>query len=156
MNPLSKIIWDKMEGTQQTGATPRKKGSGEVAMIEATGELQPLDILRSEVNLLNLPFFALWDKDLRRRRKVEFTDVEERDGTKLQILWRVTGDSELGYPGPLDRRVFRAIEHIITSQMPPLENPVRLGSFAEIAQLLDFKKQKGSYDTRRPRGGRMP
>jgi len=120
--------------------------SGGVAVIEAAGEVRPLDILRSEVNLLNLPFFALWDKDLRRRRKVEFTDVEERDGAKIQILWRVTGDSELGYPGPLDRKVFRAIEHIITSQMPPLENPVRLGSFAEIAQLLDFKKRKGSYD----------
>ena len=152
MNPLSKIIWDKLEGSEPAGATQSGKGnnkmdnSGGVAVIEAPGEIQPLDILRSEVNLLNLPFFALWDKDLRRRRKVEFTDVEERDGTKLQILWRVTGDSELGYPGPLDRKVFRAIEHIITSQMPPLENPVRLGSFAEIAKLLDFKKRKGSYD----------
>ena len=62
---------------------------------------EPLEILRSEVNLLTLPFFALCDKDVRRRTKTEFTEVQERDGAQLQILWRVTGDPELGYPGPV-------------------------------------------------------
>ena len=148
MEPLSSII-----ATRRSQINPQrtkdKTGGGAVAKAATKPkevDRTPTDILRSEVNLLNLPFFALWDKDLWRRTITEFTDVEEREGTRLQIQWTVTGDRKLGYPGPFDRKVFRAIEHILTSQSPPLENPIRLGPFADIAGLLEFKKRKkGGY-----------
>ena len=41
-------------------------------------KLIPDDIVRSEVNFLVLPFFALWDKDVKSRTKTEYKAMIKR------------------------------------------------------------------------------
>jgi hypothetical protein len=104
-------------------------------------------LIRSEVNLLNLPFFGLWDKDVHRKTTTEYKTTLQRGGERQEILWRVTGDTERGYPGPFERKLYRAIEYIISELTPPIENPIRLGSLSDLANLMGFKKQNGSYES---------
>jgi len=52
------------------------------------------DSIKSEVNFLVLPFFALWDKDIRNRTKTEYRTVVKRGQEKFEVLWRVTSDPE--------------------------------------------------------------
>ncbi|HEX29152.1 TPA: hypothetical protein ENG04_03635, partial [Candidatus Poribacteria bacterium] len=95
------------------------------------------EIVRSEVNLLVLPFFALWDKDVRRRAETEFKKVIKRGDRKLEIYWNVSAHPKYGYPGPFDKRVFKAIEQIINEMPPPIQNPICIGS------LYSFCKRMG-------------
>lgn len=66
------------------------------------------DIVRSEVNFLVLPFFALWDKDVKRRTKTEYKAVIKRGRQKLEVSWIVLSQPEFGYPGPFDKKVHKA------------------------------------------------
>lgn len=86
--------------------------------------LQVPKILKSEVNLLVFPFFALSGNDARNRTKTEYRALVERENGILEILWRVTSNSEYGYPGPFDRAVHKAIEEIISELEPPIKNPI--------------------------------
>lgn len=84
----------------------------------------PLEELRSEVNLLLFPFFALNRSEVRRKRETEFRALVTRDGKRLEIVWNVSANPKYGYPGPLDKKVHRAIEQIINEQGLPVQNPV--------------------------------
>jgi len=95
------------------------------------------EIINSEVNLLVFPFFALTRSDLKRKIKTEYKDIIERDGKKLQIIWKVTSNSEYGYPGLFDREVHKVIEQIITrllKEKGKIENPIPLGSLYNICK----------------------
>lgn len=61
-----------------------------------TTELADLEFVRSEVNLLVFPFFALTTKGLRRRLETEFRAVAERDGQRIEILWNVSANPKYG------------------------------------------------------------
>ena len=69
----------------------------------------------------------------------EYKDIIERDGKKLQIIWKVTSNSEYGYPGLFDREVHKVIEQIITQLLKEkgkIENPIPLGSLYNICKKM--------------------
>jgi len=55
------------------------------------------EIIKSEVNLLLLPFFTLERKD--KRLKIEVEGKGKIPRTK--VFWNVSANPEYGYPGPL-------------------------------------------------------
>ena len=117
-----------------------------------TTELADLEFVRSEVNLLVFPFFALTTKGLRRRLETEFRAVAERDGERVEILWNVSANPKYGYPGLFDRQVHRAIEQIISEilrEKGQVENPILLGSFYGLCQRMGKTASKdGTYSGR--------
>lgn len=80
--------------------------------------------LKSEVNFLIFPFFALSREDVNTRTKTEHKVTVKRTGKKLEILWKVTCNSEYGYPGPFSKKIHKAFEEIINELEPPLKNPI--------------------------------
>jgi hypothetical protein len=108
----------------------------EVLVIEE--DVLTPDVVRSEVNFLAFPFFALWDKDVKKRTKVEYKAVIKREGQRLEILWMVSSNSEFGYPGPFDKNVHKAIEQIINELPRPIQNPIPLGAFCNLCQRMGF------------------
>jgi len=114
---------------------PIKKQS-QIEPNEKEKETPSLEILRPEVNFLVFPFFSLWDKDVHRRAKTEYKATIKRGGQKLEIFWRVSSNSDYGYPGPFDREVHKAIEYLISRLPLPIKNPIRLGSLYNLAKLI--------------------
>ena len=51
------------------------------------------EVIRSEVNMLVLPFFALWDKELKKKTKTEYKAIAKRDNRKLEISWTVLSNA---------------------------------------------------------------
>ncbi|RLF54160.1 MAG: hypothetical protein DRN13_03065 [Thermoplasmata archaeon] len=101
------------------------------------------EVLRSEVNFLVLPFFALQDKDVRKRTKTEYRATVKRGEQKLEISWTVLANTEYGYPGPFEKRVHKAIEQIISELPFPVQNPIPLGSIYGLAKRMGLKTQGG-------------
>jgi hypothetical protein len=104
------------------------------------------EIINSEVNLLVFPFFALTRSDLGKKTKTEYKEIIERDGKKLQILWKVTSNSEYGYPGLFDREVHKVIEQIITQLLKEkgkIKNPIPLGSLYNICKKMGIDNYGG-------------
>lgn len=89
-------------------------------------EEEPLspEILRSEVNLLILPFFALSRKELPHKDESVYRTTLQREGKTLEVLWKVSRSINYRYPGPFDRRVHKAIEETINGLRLPIENPI--------------------------------
>lgn len=110
--------------------------STEIQVQEADTDITPQEFIRSEVNLLNLPFFALWDKDVYKRMKTEYKAVITRGEEKLEVAWTVAAHQDYGYPGPFDKRVHKTIEQIISQMKSPITNPIPLGSFYHIGKML--------------------
>ncbi|MBI4707740.1 MAG: replication initiator protein A [Candidatus Omnitrophica bacterium] len=110
-------------------------------MVEVDGSMP--DVARSEVNFLVLPFFALWDKDVKKRTETEFKAVLKRGNKRLEIFWNVSANSKFGYPGPFDKKVYKAIEQIIGELTRPIQNPIPLGSFHNLCKRMELKTQGG-------------
>ena len=70
-------------------------------------------VIDPEANFLRLPFFALSWRGLRTKTKTEYRFVDERNGKKAELLWRVTTNAEYGYPTSIDRKVARSIDVVI-------------------------------------------
>ncbi|NWG32580.1 MAG: replication initiator protein A [Rhodocyclaceae bacterium] len=102
------------------------------------------EVIKSEVNLLVLPFFALWDKDTKRRTETEYRTVITRGLQKLEIAWIVTSSPRYGYPGPFDREVHKAIEQIISELPLPIQNPIPIGSLYNLCKRMGINKFGGS------------
>lgn len=100
--------------------------------------------IKSEVNFLVLPFFALYNKDVKKRTKTEYKTVVRRGQEKFEVLWRVTSDPEYGYPGPFDREVHKAIEQIINKLPLPIQNPIPIGSLYNLCKIMGINKFGGS------------
>lgn len=113
----------------------------------ATSNLEalPPDIIRSEVNFLVLPFFALSRRDAHQRLKTEYSTVVKRGEEKLEISWRVLAHQEYGYPRPFDGKVHKAIEQIISGLSTPAQNPIPLGSLYNLAKILGLRDSGRVY-----------
>ncbi|RLC73272.1 MAG: hypothetical protein DRI52_02105 [Chloroflexi bacterium] len=118
-----------------------KKKRGE----KEEGKTLTLDLIRSEVNMLVLPYFALWDKDVRRRSETEFKMIIRRGDRKLEISWLVAANPKFGYPGPFDRLVFRTVEQIISKLPFPIENPIPLGSLYSLCKRMGITPGGNNY-----------
>ena len=75
----------------------------------------PSESSLAEANCLRLPFAVLWDKDTGRKQPlvIQHTLWNESRQAGQEISWEVQPSAELGMPGPLDRRVWRALESIV-------------------------------------------
>jgi len=133
--------YETVTATDQISAAAPPTQEDQTPTLDTQLELLPgfsTSVSRAEVNLLALPFFALWDKDVRKRTEIEYKYVITRGDQKLEVSWNVSCNPRYGYPGPFDRKVHRAIEQIISDLQPPLENPVPIGSLYRIAKLAGF------------------
>jgi hypothetical protein len=101
-------------------------------------EIKEFGFIKSEVNFTRLPFFALSRGGLKKRGEIEYRDSVERDGEKLDILWRVTANTRYGYPGPFDKKVHKALEFLISQKGFPVENPITF-SFYELCKLMNIE-----------------
>jgi hypothetical protein len=128
--------------TDQVTVLEKEQENNDLDLAHQPTDLLPQESIRSEVNFLTLPFFALSDADVRRRTETEYKDVVQRDGQKLEIQWNVAAHQKYGYPSPFDRKVHRAIEHIISGMKPPIQNPIPLGSLASLAKLIGLRVSK--------------
>jgi plasmid replication initiation protein len=108
-------------------------------------DLLPQGTIRSEVNFLALPFFALSRKDAQKRMTTEYHTTVNRGDQKLDVSWIVSANPRYGYPRPFDRQVHKAIEQIISELRLPVENPIPLGSLYHIAQLLGLRDSGQVY-----------
>ena len=107
-------------GEDETLGLVELYGVNSVVMPQMAGLTD--DVVRSEVNFLVLPFFALWNKDVKRRIEAECQLIIKRGGEKLEIVWNVSANPRFGYPGPFDKRVYKAVEQIIGELPRPIEN----------------------------------
>jgi len=98
----------------------------ENAISEEVGQdLPSISFIKSEANFLTFPFFALHTKGLKKKTKTEYSDVIRRGNERVEIFWKVASNPEYGgYPGPFDKKVYRAIEQIINEGGFPVENPI--------------------------------
>jgi hypothetical protein len=118
----------------------------QVAVLETDEEstdFLPQGSIRSEVNFLTLPFFALSRHD--KRPKTEYYATETRGDKELKVYWKVAAHQDYGYPGVFDRKVHKAIEYIISQMKPPIKNPVPIGSLYRIAKLLGLRDSGQVY-----------
>jgi replication initiator protein A/DnaA-like protein len=137
------MIYTRKKTKNATTRLANPAPTKQVALLEAGNtDLLPQESIRSEVNFLNYPFFALSDADVKRRTETEYRDVIQRGNQRLEIQWNVAAHQKYGYPSPFDRKVHRAIEYIISQQSPPIENPIRLGSLASLAKLIGLRVSK--------------
>ena len=110
---------------------------------EDESELLTPEVIRSEVNLLVFPFFALSRRGLKQRTKTEYRAVVWRGEKRMEILWRVSSSSEYGYPGPFDQRVHKAIEEIINEMPYPIRNPISF-SIYDLCRRMQLRTSGGS------------
>lgn len=89
----------------------------------------------SEQNMALYPFFAVYRQDVRNRHKTEYLTQVKQGDQSLAACWRVTANAEYGHPGPFDRKVFRAIEVLLTRMGRPVGNPIPF-SVSELCRLL--------------------
>ena len=107
--------------------------------IKNNNKIDLLKTIKSEVNLLELPFFELFTKGLRKKTEIEYRAIKNRENQIKEIVWNVSANSKYGYPGPFDREVHKAIEQIISEilrEKGKIENPI---SFS----LYDLCKRMG-------------
>ena len=93
--------------------------------IKNNNEIILPKIIKSEVNLLVFPFFALERKD--KRLKTEYREITKRENPKKEKVWNVSANFEYGYPGPFDREVHKSIEQIISEILKEereIKNPI--------------------------------
>ena len=130
----SQSIKPKIGTTRQESPKPKGEGLPE-----------ELDILRAEVNLLVFPFFALHNREVKRRKKTEFRTVARRGNQRVEILWKVTANTEYGYPGPFDKQVHRALEQILNEMELPIRNPVTFSTY-EICEKMGGRHGGWQYE----------
>ena len=121
-----------------------KEKRGEVALVETNVSSLIPDVIRAEVNFLIFPFFALWDKDVKKRTKTECRLTVKRGDEKLEIIWKVLAQPEFGYPASFDRRLHNAIGQIVSELPRPIQNPVPLGSFYGLCKKMGFENFGGT------------
>ncbi len=109
-------------------------------LVEKEEETLPPEIIRSEVNLFVLPFFALSREDVHKRVKTEYRAIVKRGNEKLEIHWKVSSNPEYGYPGPFDKEMHKAVEQIISKLPLPIENPICIGSLRTLSKRMGIEK----------------
>ena len=102
-------------------------------------------LIKKEINFLQYPYFAIHTKGLRKRHRLEFHQVFEDDGQKIESHWIVAAHPDYGYPGPFDRRVNMAVEYIISRMPLPIANPIRIGSLYEFCRLMGVQPDQWHY-----------
>ena len=113
--------------------------------IKNNNEINLPNFIKSETNLLVLPFFALNRKNLSKKLETEYRD-DKRGNQKVEIIWNVSANPKYGYPGPFDREVHKAVEQItseILKEKGEIKNPISLGSLYNICKRIGINETAG-------------
>ena len=105
----------------------------------------PLSVIKIDVNLSRLPFFALHCQRLKDELEKEWRFSEIRDGKRLDLLWRVMAIPRYGYPGFFAKKVHRAIEYLLTKKGFPVPEHLDF-SFHEIEEVLELEHSGRVYN----------
>jgi len=114
-------------------------------MSSSEGAEKQVVLLRKEINFLKYPYFAIHTKGLKKKHRLEFRQVFENNGRKIETCWTVIAHPDYGFPGPFDRRVNMAVEYIASRMSLPITNPIRLGSWYEFCRLLGVRPDQWHY-----------
>ena len=107
--------------------------------IKNNNEIDLPKIINSEVNLLVFPFFSLSTKGLKNKTTTIYQEIIKKGNREINLLWKVSSNSEYGYPGPFDRKVQQAISEILSEILKKegeIKNPIPLGSLYNL--IKDF------------------
>lgn len=130
---LAKKGRERMAVKEETTLTPKNASQEEERpkgiQLRAETSLAFPGQIDSEVNLLKYPFFALSRGEIKGRIETVYEEEEISPEGKSQKYWQVTSNAKYGYPGPFDRKVFRAIESIISELPKPIENPIHFSLY---------------------------
>ena len=97
---------DSLEPPEELANKQVKEKKEVNALVETSASDLIPDVIRAEVNFLVFPFFALWDKDIRKRTETEVKMVVKRGGEKLEVLWNVSANPKFGYPAAFEQSGF--------------------------------------------------
>jgi len=121
------------------------KESEEIA-IKNNNEIDLPKIINSEVNLLVFPFFSLSTKGLKDKTTTIYQEIIKKGNQEIKLLWKVSSNSEYGYPGPFDRKVQQAISEILSEILKKegeIKNPIPLGSLYNLCKRMNIEKYGG-------------
>jgi hypothetical protein len=106
------------------------------------------EIIRSEVNFLVFPFFALWDKDVNEKNESKYSAVIQRGNKRVEIEWNVSANPKYGYPGPMAKNLHKVIEQKISQLTLPIENPICIGPLYKLGEEIGLEDARGgrNYD----------
>lgn len=110
--------------------------SNKVSMKEQNNIIPPA-VIKADVNLSRLPFFALTRKGLK-NFKTQLIITETRSNEGIEFIWKITANPEYGYPSPFAKKVHRAVEYMLTQNGFPVPDNLDF-SFYEIADVLGIK-----------------
>ena len=98
---------------------------------------------KSERNFLAFPFFALSNRDAKRRRKTETHVSFTRNGTTYEGKAQILTAEGFIFPTPFDKKVHKAIEYLITQRGFPIENPFYFSAY-QVLKLLGLSSKSGA------------
>jgi len=114
--------------------------------IKNNNEIDLPKIINSEVNLLVFPFFSLSTKGLKNKTTTIYQEIIKKGNQEINLLWKVSSNSEYGYPGPFDRKVQQAISEILSEILKKegeIKNPIPLGSLYNICKRMRISESAG-------------
>ncbi|MBA7490291.1 hypothetical protein ES702_00828 [subsurface metagenome] len=114
--------------------------------IKNNNEIDLPKIINSEVNLLVFPFFSLSTKGLKNKTTTVYREIIKKGNQEITLLWKVSSNSEYGYPGPFDRKVQQAISEILSEILKKegeIKNPIPLGSLYNICKRMGISESAG-------------
>jgi len=114
--------------------------------IKNNNEIDLPKIINSEVNLLVFPFFSLSTKGLKNKTTTTYQEIIKKGNQEINLLWKVSSNSEYGYPGPFDRKVQQAISEILSEILKKegeIKNPISLGSLYNICKRMGISESAG-------------
>ena len=120
----------------------------EEIIIKNNNEIDLPKIINSEVNLLLFPFFALSTKGLKNKTKIVYQEIIKKGNQEINLLWKVSSNSEYGYPGPFDRKVQQAISEILSEMLKKegeIKNPIPLGSLYNLCKKMNISYSGAEY-----------
>jgi len=114
--------------------------------IKNNNEIDLPKIINFEVNLLVFPFFSLSTKGLKNKTTTVYREIIKKGNQEITLLWKVSSNSEYGYPGPFDRKVQQAISEILSEILKKegeIKNPIPLGSLYNICKRMGISESAG-------------
>jgi len=76
-------------------------------------------------------------------------DVVKRGDQKIEIVWNVSANTKYGYPGPFDKEVHKAVEHIISEFLKEegeIKNPIPFSIYDLCKRMKVSFKGGGNYE----------
>jgi len=116
--------------------------------IKNNNEIDLPKIINSEVNLLVFPFFSLSTKGLKNKTTTIYREIIKKGDQEINLLWKVSSNSEYGYPGPFDRKVQQAISEILSEILKKegeIKNPIPLGSLYNLCKRMNISYSGAEY-----------